>query len=185
MKRNATVFYLLFLFVFLSISSSAQLTRQPGSIGAISNHHEIKSFDIDSIQSLLFVFKGEGDSFSSVYFFLSNQLRRRWNKKVKFGFHYDRLKYKNEKVPAWMNLPVYKYQEPFLEPAIRVEIRLYRFKSKIFHANYEDSFRVNIELIDTKTNELMEYAQLVTFNRRERNYGSTAIAELLDMMLKE
>lgn len=172
-------------FLFLSNSSNAQWTAEPlrlMSSTTILNNYEIKRYDVDSIKSILFVFKGDGENFSWVHHFLSSRLIRNWNKKAKLGFVYD-LKFADGKLPKWMERP--KFGNPLTEYDLRVEIRLYDFKSKVFHGNYEDSYLVDIEMIDPKTNGLMEFSQIKTVNRRERIYGDWGIVQMINEIMYE
>lgn len=186
MKKKYISLSLSLLFLFLSNVSNAQegpyLPLRFLSTASIISNYQIKNYDVDSAESILFVFKGDGENFSWVHHFLSNRLIRNWGKKVTVGFQYD-LKFDKGKQPEWMERP--KYGNPLEEYDMKIEIRLYNFRKKIFHGNYEDSYLVNIEMIDPKTNELMEFTQLKTENRRERVYGDWFIAELLDEILYE
>jgi hypothetical protein len=131
---------------------------------------------------MLFVFEGDGKPVSGIYYFLSNRLKRQWNKKVKLGFQFDIQHDTGEEV-TWMNLP--KYQSDVTQYDLRVELRSHNFKTEVNHAIYQESYLVDVQLIDPKTNGLIEYAQLEVISRGEDYYDCYAIPKLLDLIIKE
>jgi hypothetical protein len=179
MQKNALLCWML-LFVFLSLSSHAQ--RRGDSYVKITNSYLIKRFDLDSIQSILFVFEGDGEIFVSKYLDLAERLKRRWKRRAKVGFRYN-LKYKNEEMAEFIDLPQDKNSQ--IVHDFQCKIRSYHFRKKIYHGIYRYSYLMNIELIDPKTNELIEFGQLKISSSRHVTDTNRAVTRLMDLLIKQ
>lgn len=182
MEREILWPYWIVLFVFLSVSTTAQ--KKGDSYATITNSYVIQRFDLDSIKSILFVFKGDGEIFTGKYADLSWRLRKRWKRKKKVvGFQYD-LKYKSQERAKLMAIPKDKNSE--INADLICKVYTYNFKrKKIYFEVYEYSFLMNIELIHPKTNDLLEFAQLKIVSNHDAIDNNKGIVKLMDQIIKE
>ena len=181
-----------FLIVFFVCFSTASVAQGQGiSYAKISNSYSIKTFDVKAVKSMLFILKGEERVQNSFYPDLASQLeslwkrrlKKNWKKDVKIGFRYE-LKYrpgkkKSSKVPR-------PSKNPEIIPDLICKLSVYNFREKkIGDVLSEESFSMNVELIDPETNDLMQFGELNVVSRRDFKRTNKAIVKLIDKIIKQ
>jgi hypothetical protein len=182
MKTRTLLSYFIVIFTLFSVSSSAQKKGQ--SYATIVNSYTIQRFDLDTIRNILFELKGDAQIFTSKYTDLSVRLRKRWKrKKVKVGFQYN-LQYENQEEADLNGIPEDKYSQ--IKSDLLCKIYAYDFKKKrIYFGVYEYSYMINIELINSKTNDFMEFGQLKIVSNHDAIDNNKAAVRLIDQIIRE
>lgn len=182
MEKRTLLLYFIVVFTSFSVSSTAQ--RKGQSYASIVNSYVIQKFDLESINSILFEFKGDGERFTGKYIDLATRLRKHWKRRKKeVGFQY-KLKYANKAKAAELIIPEDKNSQ--IEADLLCKIDTYNFKrKKMYDGVYEYSFLMNIELIDAKTNAFLEFGQLKIVSNHDAIDNNKAITKLINQIIKE
>lgn len=183
MKKKTLIFYCSIVFLFFAVTSTAQ--RKGDSWAKISNSYMIERFDSDTIKSILFIYEGTAEFFASRYFDLSRKLKKKWKKKKMLGFQY-KVKIKNKELARQRGLKIPPDENSQIDPDLVVKIKSYDFKKKkIYQGVFEYTFKMNIELLNPETSNLMEFAQLEIKSNFDAIDTNRAIVKLIDKIIKE
>ena len=165
--------------LFCTLSIDAQ-KKQESKI-TISHSYMIKR--IESVKSILFVY--EGDAWlTRKYVDLSKRLEKRFKKRYKLGFHYkidtskgyeDELGY----IPRETNKNI--------KADLICKLKSYGLKQKKdkYSGRLSYTYRMKFEMIDPKTNGLVEYAELELFSYHTPFDNNKALVKLLDKIITE
>ena len=137
---------------------------------------------IDSVKAILFVYEGSAD-FTYAFNYMSDKLRMRFKKRYQVGFEYN-LTYneENQYLSEWIK-PTPKLKE---QHQMICKVRLFdvQFKRHKKTPHVQHSYKILIELIDPKTNELAELNELELKGYAPFKRNKHAVVEAIDRVIK-
>ena len=180
MRLNINVFALLSIVALLQVSE-AFAHRKNASKASIVHTYRLKR--MDSVQSILFVFKGDELLFDK-YVHLSNRLKWRLKKKYDVGFQYDLKTESGGKAPlGWIP----KNSNSNIEYDLICKVLVYDIVSKRdkYGPHIRNRYKINLELIDPKSGELAKFGQLEVNSLASVYKNNRALAQLIKKIITE
>lgn len=179
MKKKHLNICLLALYVcFISPNLKAQ--RRLESKIFIEHSYRIKR--IDSVQNILFVYRGSAD-FVPDYLDLSKKIKRRFKKKYKVGFQYQ---LSNEEEFKKLVARIPKKRNQNIKPDLVVKIRIYDFyiKSERDSPIDQSNYSMDVELVDPKNRSTAEFAKLKLESFSSLRNDNAGVLKLVEKIIE-
>lgn len=179
MKKNCLKVCLL---VFCLMFAYSELLAQRRLVSKIFIEHSYRIKRIDSVKNILFVYNGSAD-FVPDYIDLSRQIKKRFKKKYKVGFHYKLTETRKFK-KNMSRIPKKRNQN--IKPDLICKIKIYDFYIKSERDSPIDQFNysMDVELVNPETKELAEYAKLKLESFSIIKYDNQGVLKLVEKIIE-
>lgn len=179
MKKKIVSWVCCLFMVLYVLPTDAQ--KRPDSKITISHSYMIKR--LDSVKSILFVY--EGDAWlTRKYVNLSKRLEKRFKKRFEVGFHY-KIDASNGYEEELGYIP--RETNKNIKADLICKLKSYGLKQKKekYTSRLSYSYRMKFEMIDPKTNDLVEYAEFELFSYHTPSDNNKALVKLIDKLITE
>lgn len=137
---------------------------------------------VKNVDALKFVYSGEANFFTKKFIDLSKKLQKAYRDTYKIAFQYNMVA-DNKPVRVYENYPANTNKEIDHDLIFRIRAYDYEVRRLAVYINEKYTYKVSIEIIESKTNELVESIQLDVESINTLSDNNDGIIKILNTVI--